>query len=126
MPDKRPEEAQQQQQEAERDSASPFACIASTMGWGTFHLVSLGMQHNVLFQAFLLSCTVYARGLAVSCRFIALVGCHKPSDCIVPCDFNLQVLTSWLGQVDVPAKSDLKDWELQVSRREFFFRMLAL
>lgn len=26
-----------------------------------------------------------------------------------------QVLTSWLGQVDVPTKSDLKDWELQVS-----------
>jgi len=26
-----------------------------------------------------------------------------------------QVLTSWLSQVDVPAKSDLKDWELQVS-----------
>jgi len=37
--DKGSEEQQQRQQQAEEEAASPFACIASTMGWGTFHLV---------------------------------------------------------------------------------------
>ena len=47
-----------------RDSneASPFACISSTMGWETFHLVHM----------------------------------------------------LWLSQLDVPDRSETKDWELQV------------
>ena len=66
--------AQQQQQQqqgqgqgehGEEEEASPFACITSTMGWSTFHMV----------------------------------------------------LTCWLSQVDVPAKSDLKDWDLLVGVR---------